>query len=145
MNECRRRSPLGFRSTVADALGKSAPTHVARSGEAAAREVPAGALTGDGALETQALLAHLRSVGLSDPAHELGTGSTRLMPPGSTREELEEQYRLQLERHELRRSQGAERDLLARALLTGGDDVSRRFESLNSLLNARGSDTAERE
>ncbi len=101
-------------------------------------------VAGDGALETDALLAHLRSVGLSDPANELAAGPTRIMPPGSSREELEEQYRLQLERHELRRSQGAERDLLARALLDGGDDVSRRFESLDSLLNARATDTADR-
>jgi hypothetical protein len=102
-------------------------------------------VAGDGALETEALLAHLRSVGLFDPARELAAGPTRMMPPGSTREELEEQYRLQLERHELRRSQGAERDLLARALLTGGDVVSRRFESLNSLLNARANGTADPE
>jgi len=101
-------------------------------------------VAGDGALETDALLAHLRSVGLSDPADELAAGPTRIMPPGSSREELEEQYRLRLERHELRRCQGAERDLLARALLDGGDDVSRRFESLNSLLNARANDTADR-
>jgi hypothetical protein len=102
-------------------------------------------LAGDGALETAAVLAHLQSVGLDRSASELRAGPTRNMPPGSSREELEEQYRLQLERHERRRSQGAERDLFARALLTGGDDVSRRFESLNSLLNARGNDTADQD
>jgi hypothetical protein len=65
-----------------------------------------------------------------------------MMPPGSTREELEEQYRMQLDQHERRRSQGAERDLAARASLAGGDDVSRHFESLNNLLNARANDIA---
>jgi hypothetical protein len=99
-------------------------------------------VAGDGALETEAVLAHLRSVGLAEPAEELVAGHVRLMPTGSTREELEGQYRLRLQRYQWRRSQGAERDLLARALLAGGDDVSRRFESLNSLLNAREDDTA---
>jgi DNA primase len=102
-------------------------------------------VAGDGTLEKDALFAHLGSVGLADPVHELAAGPTRRMPPGSTREELEEQYRMQLERHQWRRSQGAERDLLARALLAGGDDVSRRFESLNSLLNARVNDIADSE
>jgi hypothetical protein len=167
----RRPSPPGSGSRLAAALGRveverarallgpllRAPELLARFDEEVAGlafETPAYArvrdalldyVAGDGALETEALLAHLRSVGLSDPAQELAAGPTRNMPPGSSREELEEQYRLQLERHELRRSQGAERDLLARALLGGGDDVSRRFESLNSLLNARANDTADRE
>ncbi len=102
-------------------------------------------LAADGALETAPLFAHLRAVGVADRAEELAAGPTRLAPPGSTREELEEQYRLQLERHRLRRSQSAERDLLVRSLLAGGDDVSRRFDSLNSLLNARVNDTADRD
>jgi len=106
------------------------------------REALLDYLTTDGALETHAVLAHLNYVGLAGPANELAAGPTPTMPPGSTREELEEPYRLQLERHEWRRSQGAERDLLARALLAGGDDVSRRFESLNSLLNTRANDIA---
>jgi DNA primase len=99
-------------------------------------------LATDGTLETDAVLAHLRSVGLACPAQELAAGPTRMMPPGSTREELEEQYRMQLDQHERRRSQGAERDLAARASLAGGDDVSRHFESLNNLLNARANDIA---
>jgi hypothetical protein len=65
------------------------------------------------------------------------------MPPGSTREELEEQGRLQRERDERRRDQGAERGGFARALRVVGDDMSRRIHSTKSLLNAGVSDTAE--
>jgi len=66
-----------------------------------------------------------------------------MTPPGSTREELEEQDRLQRERDERRRSQGAELYGFARASLVKGDDMSRRFHSPNGLLNAGVSDTAE--
>jgi len=101
-------------------------------------------VAGEGTLETNALLAHLQSLGLERPALELVAGSYALVPPGSTREELEEQYRLQLERQDRRRSEVAERDLAAKAFVAGTDDLSRRFESLNSLLNGRERDGADR-
>jgi hypothetical protein len=66
-----------------------------------------------------------------------------MTPPGSTREELEEPDRLQRERDERRRRQGAGDGWFARASLEEGDDVSPRFHSSNSLLNAGVSDTAE--
>lgn len=93
----------------------------------------------DRPLDTDAVRTHLVQVGLGEVVRTLATGRSALISQTSSREELVELYGLLLEHHRLKRSKEAERELLARALMsesTGGSgEAAHRSLSLDALLN----------